>query len=47
MMLFKIWNLMRYTAVQDKGKICLRCGSNNTDIQGGIWYCYDCQKEFG
>jgi len=30
----------------EKGKTCPRCGSTNTDCQNGIWYCYDCQKEF-
>jgi ribosomal protein L37AE/L43A len=33
-------------AVEDKGRPCPRCNSTNTDKQGNIWYCYDCQKEF-
>jgi hypothetical protein len=25
---------------------CPRCGSDNIDKKGGIWYCYECQKEW-
>ena len=33
-------------AATETGKNCPRCGSTNTDKQGNIWYCYDCEKEF-
>ena len=46
-MLLRFLNFATHAAVQDKGKPCPRCGNTNTDKQGGIWYCYDCEKEFG
>ena len=30
----------------ERDKQCPRCGSTNTDKQNGIWFCYDCEKEF-
>jgi len=30
----------------ESGKQCPRCGSTNTNCQNGIWYCFDCRKEF-
>ena len=31
---------------KESGLKCPKCGSTNTDKQGGIWYCYDCGKEW-
>jgi ribosomal protein L37AE/L43A len=35
-----------HLAVTDKGAKCPRCGGTNTNRENGIWYCYDCQKEW-
>ncbi len=35
------------TGSQKGGKKCPRCGSTNTDCERNIWYCYDCEYEFG
>ena len=43
----KLLSLVGLAAVEDSGKKCPKCGSTNTDKRGGIWYCYDCEKEFG
>jgi ribosomal protein L37AE/L43A len=43
-MLFKALRSIIHAAT---GKQCPRCGSTNTDEENGIWYCYECEKEFG
>ena len=32
-------------AASEKGAKCPKCGGTN-DKQGGIWHCYDCEKEW-
>jgi len=44
-MIFKFLK-MAIQAAREKGKPCPRCGRTNTDCEGGIWYCHDCEKEF-
>ena len=36
-----------YHAITATGKPCPRCGRANTDCENGIWFCRDCEKEFG
>lgn len=31
---------------EEKGAKCPKCGSTNTDKEGGIWYCHECEKEW-
>lgn len=35
--------ITRYGA---SSKACPRCGSTNTDLENGIYYCYNCENEF-
>lgn len=44
-MLFKFLKAM-YATIDKRGAKFPGCCSTNTDKQGGIWYCYDCQKEW-
>jgi len=45
-MLFRFLSRI-FSVITDKGKTCPRCGGTNTDCENSIWYCYDCQKDFG
>jgi len=40
--------LLRFLMIlaNETGLKCPKCGSTNTDKQGGIWHCYDCGKEW-
>ena len=46
-MLLKLLAFLFHAVIEDKGAKCPRCGGTNTDKENGIWYCYDCKKEFG
>jgi len=36
----------KVTQVQRHYDKCPKCGSTNIDCKNGIWYCYECQKEW-
>ena len=45
-MIFRFVSLLIHAA-RETGKPCPKCGGTNTDCENGIWYCYDCEREFG
>jgi len=38
---------VNFKVASNKGPICPKCKSTNTDVENGIAYCYDCEHEWG
>ena len=45
-MLLKLLRFMIYAVKGDRGKVCPKCNSTDTEDYGSYWRCYTCDYEW-
>ena len=46
MILVKLFKTITHAAKGDKGRVCPKCGSTETEDYGPYWRCYRCDYEW-